>query len=286
MSKSNDKVILTQDIKRNNLLILFSSNDEITLTQENKGRRPLILFDIDGTIAESSQEVSSKMKDNILKKMNAGYDIGIVGGGKLEKALSQLGDLHITHYFTECGCVYHRRSKENKELWSIYVKNIRKHPLYPKINIIIKEALQFLSKVDYEITGHFIDLRNGIIYISMIGMVATLEERAYFIELNNKNNYRKLLISQLKEKASKLGIQDDLVIAEGGMVGIGIYPKEYDKVQVVDCVKDEYKVIHYFGDKYEEDGNDYHLLNHKLIIPHRVNSVEDTMRELDNIKID
>lgn len=246
----------------------------------------LILFDIDGTIAESSQEVPSKIKDKIMKKMNAGYDIGIVGGGKLEKALSQLGDLQITHYFTECGCVYHRRSRDDDELWSIYVKNIRKHPLYSKINIIIKEALQFLSKVDYEITGHFIDLRNGIIYISLIGMAATQEERARFIELNNEKNYRKRLISQLKEKATELGIKDDLVIAEGGMVGIGIYPKEYDKVQVVDCLKNEYKVIHYFGDKYEEDGNDYHLLNHKLIIPHRVNSLQDTIRELDNIKLD
>ena len=36
-----------------------------------------------------------------------------------------------------------------------------------------------------------------------------------------------------------------------------------------------------FGDKYEEDGNDYHLLNHKDIIPHRVNLLEDTIRELN-----
>jgi phosphomannomutase len=259
-----------------------SSNDGVILTQENKGHRPLILFDIDGTIAESSQEVPSKIKDQILKKMNAGYDIGIVGGGKLDKVLSQLGDLDITHYFTECGCVYHRRSKEDNDIWRIYVKNIRNHPLYPKINIIIKEALQFLSKVDYEITGHFIDLRNGIIYISLIGMAATQEERMRFIELNNKNNYRKRLILQLKDKATELKIQNELVIAEGGMVGIGLYPKEYDKVQVVNCIKDEYEEIHYFGDKYEEDGNDYHLLNHKDIIPHRVDSLEDTMRELDN----
>ena len=74
-----------------------------------------------------------------------------------------------------------------------------------------------------------------------------------------------------------------MLSATVGTVGVGIYPKEYDKVQVVDCVKEEYKVIHYFGDKYEEDGNDYHLLNHKLIIPHRVNSLEDTIQELDMI---
>jgi len=42
-----------------------------------------------------------------------------------------------------------------------------------------------------------------------------------------------------------------------------------------------YTEIHYFGDKYEEDGNDYHLLNHKNIIPHRINNLEDTIRELN-----
>jgi len=242
--------------------------------------KKLLLFDIDGTIAESSQLVSQEMISKITEKIEAGYDIGIVGGGTFEKATSQLGPLKIMHYFTECGCVYHTRDAYGG-IYNVYKKNIREHPLYSKINILIKEALQFLSKVDYEITGHFIDLRNGIIYISLIGMVATLEERAHFIKLNNKNNYRKRIISLLKNKAWELKIEKDLVISEGGMVGIGIYPKEYDKVQVMDVVgKYGYSEIHYFGDKYEEDGNDYHILNHKDIIPHRVNSLEDTMREL------
>ena len=246
----------------------------------------LLLFDIDGTIAESSQSVSQEMISKINKKIEAGYDIGIVGGGTFEKVTSQLGLLKITHYFTECGCVYHTRDAYGG-IYNVYKKNIRNHPLYSKINILVKEALQFLAKVDYEITGHFIDLRNGIIYISMIGMVANLEERSHFIKLNNKNNYRKSIISLLKNKALELKIEKDLVIAEGGTVGIGIYPKEYDKVQVMEVLgKYEYTEIHYFGDKYEEDGNDYYLLNHKLIIPHRVNSLQDTIEDLDNIKLE
>jgi phosphomannomutase len=113
-------------------------------------------------------------------------------------------------------------------------------------------------------------------------MVATLEERARFIELNNIHNYRKRLITLLKNKAWELKIENDIVIAEGGTVGVGIYPKEYDKVQVMEVIQPfGYKEIHYFGDKYEEDGNDYHLLNHKDIIPHRVNSPEETIRELE-----
>lgn len=265
-----------------NKLILFSSNDEVILTQANKRRSLLILFDIDGTIAESSQSVSPEMIAKITVKTEAGYDIGIVGGGTFEKAISQLGPLKITHYFTECGCVYHMRDTYGSII-NVYKKNIRQHYLYPKINILVKEALQFIAKVDYEITGHFIDLRNGIIYISLIGMAATLEERVQFIELNNKCNYRKKLITILKNKALELKIENEVVIAEGGTVGVGLYPKEYDKVQVMGVIQQfGYKEIHYFGDKYEEDGNDYHLLNHKDIIPHRVDSLEDTMRELDN----
>lgn len=62
------------------------------------------------------------------------------------------------------------------------------------------------------------------------------------------------------------------------MVGIGLYPREYDKVQVVECIRGDYDEIHYFGDKYETDGNDYHLLHHELVIGHKVDSVEDTYK--------
>jgi len=257
------------------------SNDKVILTPDNKKSSLLILFDIDGTIAESSQSVSQEMIERINEKIKAGYDIGIVGGGTFEKATSQLGSLKIMHYFTECGCVYHTRDSYGSII-NVYKKNIRHHPLYSKINILLKEALQFIAKVDYEITGHFIDLRNGIIYISLIGMAATLEERAKFIELNNLHNYRKRLITLIKNKAWELKIENDIIIAEGGTVGVGIYPKEYDKVQVMEVIQPYgYKEIHYFGDKYEKDGNDYHLLNHKDIIAHCVDSLQDTMRELE-----
>lgn len=245
----------------------------------------LILFDIDGTIAESSQNVNLEMKEIIRKKISDGYDIGIVGGGKFDKAISQLGDLYIHHLFTECGCVYHKNNGRDKylELELVHIKNIRDHPLYNKINILVKKALYFLSQVDYKITGNFIDLRNGIIYISLIGMAATNIERSEFIEIDKKYFYRKQLIQILKQTASEINIIDQIIISEGGMVGIGLYPKEYDKEQVIEYIKDFYNEIHYFGDKYDIDGNDYNLLNNRLIIGHKVDSVEDTMIELQKI---
>ena len=243
--------------------------------------KKLLLFDVDGTLVESGQKVTpdiiSLLKD--LQKNN--YELGIVGGGKLDKVLYQFNsEINFTHYFTECGCVYH---KYINELKLIYKKNLREHNLHKNINQIVKTALNYLSKVDYELTGHFIDLRNGIIYISLIGMVATQEERKIFINLDKNFNYRKTLLNILKDKANELKILNELDLVFGGSVGIAIYPKEYDKIQVLDYLeKDKYSEIHYFGDKYLEDGNDYKLLNHSDTIAHEVNSFLDTKKILLN----
>lgn len=241
--------------------------------------KKILLFDVDGTIAESGQKISPYTL-TIIQKLKDKYDIGIVGGGKLDKILEQLSsrDNIFHHYFTECGCVYHKNDGTN--LVPVYIKNLRNHKLYPKINILVKTCLSFLSTVDYLVTGYFIDLRNGIIYVSLIGMTATNEERAYFMDLDKKNNYREKLVKLLKHDCKKLGIADTVTVCEGGRVGIAIYPNEYDKIQVLDIVLADYSEIHYFGDKYKEDGNDYHIITDRRVIGHPVDSVEDTEKIL------
>jgi phosphomannomutase len=239
--------------------------------------KSLLLFDVDGTIAHSGKKIEDKMVD-ALSFLKQNFEMGIVGGGKLEKILYQLDGLKFDHYFTECGCVYHKRIDNSLE--EIYVKNIRNHRLYPKINLLIKETLSYLSTVDYILTGNFIDLRNGIIYISLIGMVATEEERKVFIELNKKNGYIVKLLTILKNKAREMNIFPEISICRGGEVGIAIYPVEYDKVQVLDSLMDKYEKIIYFGDKFEIDGNDYNLINNENVIGHKVTGVEDTLKIL------
>lgn len=237
----------------------------------------LFLFDVDGTLTESGQKINDNVKNTLeqLKSKN-NTEIGIVGGGKYDKIKEQLNGLSVTHLFSENGCIYHKNDIQ------IYKKNIRFHPIYPKINLLIKTALKFISEVDYQITGNFIDLRCGIIYISLIGMSATQNERQYFINLDIQNNYRKNLINILKNKANELGINNDVDIVEGGSVGIAIYPKECDKEQVLDIFDSNYNEIYYFGDKYTENGNDYKLLTHNRIFGFKVDSFEDTLFHLQN----
>ena len=233
------------------------------------------MFDVDGTLSESGQKITN---DNaiILNKLKENNEIGIVGGGDIKKILYQMDNkITFNHYFSECGCVYD--TFINNKLENKYRKNIRNHKLYPKINILIKKALEFISKVDYTITGHFIDLRCGIIYISLIGMVAYNDEREYFKLIDKKENIRSKLINILIEKSKELNIENEVSILEGGSVGISIYPIEYDKIQILETIKQEdYKNIYYFGDKYLKSGNDYKLLNHKDIIGFNIDEVSDT----------
>lgn len=243
----------------------------------------IIIFDVDGTITESGQLISNSMK-NTIKNLPKEFDIAILGGGKLDKILYQLDGIPFKHYFTECGCMYHfNDSNDSISLQNKYTINIREHLLYNKINILVKESLLFLSQVDYTLSGNFIDLRNGMIYISLIGMSATQDERKMFIEKNNKFNYRSKLLNILHEKAKELNIYDDVTICEGGSVGLAIYPVENDKIQVLKHLQEQYTEIYYFGDKYTENGNDYKIINDKNVIGYRVDSIYDTQCHLSNI---
>lgn len=247
--------------------------------------KTVFLFDVDGTIVNSGQKITSEMAillNNLKKKKNV--EIGIVGGGKLDKILEQMDNkIFFNHYFTECGCVYHDNYAINNslDLIPIYTKNIRDHKLYTPINLLIKYCLQYLSKVDYTITGHFIDLRHGIIYVSLIGLTANETERVTFMELDKKYDYRKNLIESLIHLATDLGIQNQVAIVEGGSVGIAIYPSEYDKIQILNYFPDRnYNKIYYFGDKYKPNGNDYKILNHVRVEGFPVNHYQDTMETL------
>ncbi len=238
----------------------------------------LFLFDVDDTITKSGQNLLPH-HINTLNKINIQNDIGIVGGGKFEKILEQTTGVKFNYYFSECGSVYH-----DYNLNLIYKKNIRNHSLYQIINILIKKTLNYLSQVDYELTGNFIDLRNGLIYISLIGLSANHSEREHFINIDKINNYRIKLLDILHQLAIELKVSDKLSIVLGGSVGIAIYPTENDKLQVLSHINSyKYSEIHYFGDKYLPDGNDYHLLNADIIIGHNIDNVQQTFDILNSI---
>ncbi len=244
----------------------------------------IFLFDVDGTLCESGKTISDKMAYLLNKLVSFGYEIGIVGGGTFEKISFQLNNQVLPHYiFSECGSVYHKLNIKSKTYDLVNMNNFRLEPEYVKVNKLVKICLDFISKVEYLISGNFIDLRNGLIYVSLVGMSGTDEERLNFIKLDKIYEYRTRLIEILKINAYELGLGDYLDICLGGSVGIAIYPKKWNKVQVLNWIDAKSNQVHFFGDKYLPNGNDYELIINPLVIPHKVNSPEDTINELVKI---
>ena len=267
-----------------NRLFQFKNIKEVVM------KKDIIIFDIDGTLVESSYKISEEHA-SLLNKLKKKYEIGLCGGGILSKALEQMDKkIYFDHYFSECGCVYNKNKAKNRnhlKLESIYTKNLREHVLYPQINELVKCALKFFGNVDYLLSGHFIDLRHGIIYISCVGMQATPQERTMFKELNKDDYIRNELITSLRHEAKLMNIDDKISIKIGGSVGIAIYPNEYDKIQILETIHhDEYENIIYFGDKYDSEGNDYYLIHSPEVKGHKIDSVEQTFEILEKYYVE
>ena len=64
--------------------------------------KKLFLFDVDGTLIESGKIIEDETL-NLLQKMHEkGFELGIVGGGKLEKILKQIKNVaYFKHLFTQ-----------------------------------------------------------------------------------------------------------------------------------------------------------------------------------------
>ena len=248
-------------------------------------KKKLLLFDVDGTICDSGKKITSHMANLILNLVKSGCVIGIVGGGAFDKILYQLDNQVIPEFiFSECGSVYHKLNSKTSQYELINVNNLRLEPEYTQINQLVKTCLRYISEMEYLVSGNFIDLRNGLIYVSLVGMSATDEERANFINLDTIYKFRKELIDILISQAYKLGIRDKIDICLGGSVGIAIYPAKWNKVQVLNWINcGEYESVYYFGDKYLTDGNDYELINHQNITGCPVNSLEQTTNILNEL---
>lgn len=240
----------------------------------------LLLFDVDGTIADSGNIINDEI---VLLLRNRSYDIGIVGGGTFTKILQQINNQIIfNHIFSECGSVYHKYDFSKKEYILVYQNDIKKHKHFSKMSALCKTSLKYISNSDYDIAGHIIDRRNGLFYISMIGMQATENERSKFIELDKINHYRTGLLKLLNEQLFHLDIDKEIDVKEGGTIGVAIYPKKWNKTQVLEHLT-TYNKIYFFGDKYEKNGNDYELLNHESVFGIPVKNVNDTIEKLKNI---
>ena len=83
-------------------------------------------------------------------------------------------------------------------------------------------------------------------------------------------------VEALNQEFPDLGLN----FAIGGQISIDAYPHGWDKRYCLKFVEETFQTIHFFGDRTNPGGNDYHIYNDERTIGHSVENPEDTMQQL------
>lgn len=198
------------------------------------------VFDVDGTLTPSRGRIDSRF-ENWFYEFTKGYNVYLVTGSDYPKTVEQLGK-DIVHSVRRCyNC-------SGADVWESGVNT------YTTDWHIPNDARQFLqTELDNSSfplrTGLHIEERPGMVNFSVVGRNASQEQRAEYVEWDNKFDERDLIAYNFNR------LFPDLCATVGGETGIDIYPRGGDKSQILRDFADT-DVIYFFGDRMDSAGND------------------------------
>ena len=207
---------------------------------------------------------------DFLARLREKVVIGMVGGSDLKKQREQLGDnvLDMFDYtFSENGLVAYRGTELLAEA------SIVSHLGEERLQTLINFVLRYVSELKIPIKrGTFIEFRKGMLNVSPIGRNCSQKERCEFEEFDKEAKIRETFVSALKKEFADY----NLTYSIGGQISFDVFPEGWDKTYALRFV-DQYKNIHFFGDKTYPGGNDYEIYTSERTIGHSVKNPDETM---------
>jgi phosphomannomutase len=203
------------------------------------------VFDVDGTLTPSRGKMDYNFRAffNTFCLVN---DVYLVTGSDKPKTVEQIGEptYNLAKRVYNCsGCdVWEGNTNIRTTDWTL-----------PAL------ARTFLISCEYESkfairTGNHIEERPGMVNFSVVGRNATTEERAKYVAYDTYEDERTTIA-----KAFNI-MFPELEARPGGETGIDIAPRGSDKSQILmDFNRPEMESLVFFGDRMDEDGNDYPL---------------------------
>lgn len=237
----------------------------------------LVLFDVDGTLTPARLEISDEMRTT-LAELRKKVVIGFVGGSDLSKQVEQLGDTVLQDFdycFSENGLTAYKLGQQ------LALQSFIGWIGEEKYNKLVKFVLRYLSELDLPVRrGTFVEFRNGMINISPVGRNASTAERNTFEKYDLEHKIREKMVQALKDNFPDYG----LTYSIGGQISFDVFPTGWDKTYALQHVAEEnFKEIHFFGDKTYKGGNDYEIYTDSRTIGHAVNEPADTIRILKEL---
>ena len=223
------------------------------------------IFDVDGTLTPSRGKMDYEFRAffNTFCLVN---DVYLVTGSDKEKTIEQIGETYnLAKVVYNCS---------GNDVYSARVNLRSKDWTAPKELMDIMYGWLQASSFPLR-TGNHIEERPGCVNFSIVGRNCTLGERKLYIKHDLEHKERESIAFQINLEFP------EITAKVGGETGIDIYPTGWDKGQILDDFNDFDRII-FFGDKMEQDGNDYPLAS-KLKHPSRAYAVtgwQDTWEKL------
>jgi HAD superfamily hydrolase (TIGR01484 family) len=217
----------------------------------------LIIFDLDGTLAESKQPLTSEMAD-LLAKLLAHMPVGIISGGALSQFLKQVvgqlpSDANLSNLYllpTSGAALYEYRNDD----W----QKVYEERLSEKDKDVIEKAVQEGAEETGVINfsdkawGERIEYRGGQVSFSALGQQAPVALKKEWDPTHSKRR-------TLQEAIQKL-LPPRFTAAIGGMTTIDVTKTGVDKAYGVHQLCERLKIKEpdalYVGDELSAGGND------------------------------
>ena len=200
------------------------------------------VFDVDGTLTPSRGKMDYEFKA-FFNTFCLANDVYLVTGSDKEKTIEQIGETYnLAKVVYNCS---------GNDVYSAGVNVRSKEWTAPKELMDLMYGWLQASSFPLR-TGNHIEERPGCVNFSIVGRNATLGERKLYIKHDLQNKERESI-------AYQINLEFPYITAKvGGETGIDIYPTGWDKGQILEDFNDFDRII-FFGDKMEQDGNDYPL---------------------------
>ncbi|EGI70004.1 Phosphomannomutase 2 [Acromyrmex echinatior] len=168
-------------------------------------KKIICLFDVDGTLTEPQQPISSSFEKFLLETVKKEFDIAVIGGSDLNKIQKQLGSGNLfekyKYVFAENGLI---AFKNGKALPSQMIQDILGED---SLQDFINFTLRYISELKLPFKrGTFIEFRTGMLNISPVGRNCSKKEREQFYEYDNEHHIREKFIQVLKKEFPDLGL--------------------------------------------------------------------------------
>eukprot|EP00238_Polyblepharides_amylifera_P001979 CAMPEP_0196583324 /NCGR_PEP_ID=MMETSP1081-20130531/43001_1 /TAXON_ID=36882 /ORGANISM="Pyramimonas amylifera, Strain CCMP720" /LENGTH=245 /DNA_ID=CAMNT_0041904165 /DNA_START=67 /DNA_END=804 /DNA_ORIENTATION=+ len=237
--------------------------------------KTIVLFDVDGTLTVPRKRAEPEMLE-FMQKLRKIVTVGIVGGSDLPKICEQLGDDAPTQFdymFSENGLNAFKAGD------LLAVQSFKAQLGEEKLKKLINFILHYIADLDIPIKrGTFIEFRNGMMNVSPIGRNCSQEERDEFEKFDEGAQVRSKMVEILKKEFADY----NLTYSIGGQISFDVFPIGWDKTY---CLRflEEFKTVHFFGDKTYKGGNDHEIFESERTIGHTVTSWQDTMKQVTEL---